>query len=173
MQWLLPNCWPPETPAGNQYEDPRGTGRSASSRHKRVLPYPRGTHGLHDLHFWFACAVSYTGCKTRSNPMYMAHTIHRPFAQHVCQRSTIIIYCQVLFPWCAHFTKILGPLLSGIRSIFPTIHNIRDFTIVTTAGDLHKSTSFSLCNVLNAFINSRVIYILAHSKRPRFRPINR
>jgi hypothetical protein len=85
---------------------------------------------------------------------------------------------------CGHFTKILGAFLSCIRNTFQIHHDIRDFTILTTAGDLFKSTSSSLCNVLNlsptlllykskALITSRAIYILVQRKKSRFRPINK
>lgn len=73
-----------------------------------------------------------------------------PFAAHrTFQTSTTITHCQTLRPLYAHFTKILGAFLFGIRNTFPTLHNIRGFTILTTAGDLQKPTSFLLRNVLN------------------------
>jgi hypothetical protein len=133
---------------------PRSTRRESirGPQRKQVEALLAGTqefyHTSGELTGYMICIFSWPLLRTIPEAIQRTWLMHSPPIR-TFQISTIIIYCQVLRPLCAHFTKILGAFLSGIRNTFPTLHNIRGFTILTTAGDLYKSTSFSLRNVLN------------------------
>jgi hypothetical protein len=60
--------------------------------------------------------------------------------------------------------RIFYAPLSRALASYPVYRSLPDFTILTASGDLYKTRSFSLCNILNCSLTSFFLGLHIYSK---------